>query len=262
MANNIRDIIEWYPFIPPEINNNDAGNFNSLLKLANNILDLKIRITFLASDKIYGMAVNGTDAFDRAELRSIVNRVANIRCYGEIFDNGYRDIEASVLVGRDVSGMPETSYIIMLEYDEFQGSVDIQPACLMFMQEAPKLKFYGRLPVDTTEANTGWSFVGSFNNLNFTQYFNSEVSWVNNTLTWTGQASAGSGVWVYPPYKGMVAYIKHGPIGLRSINGQQSITIQGDEYFKVEAMKRCEYFNTSDTTIDADDIIITITPVL
>lgn len=249
MANNIRDLAEWYPFIPEQFPAGTQAAGNEPPALAAVVLDMRILVALDASDTVYGLAFTGESAVDRIELTSISGSTAVVRCHGQLWEEGHADIDLDVLVGRDMRGKPETSYIVMSEYRSFSGSLDVHPDCLMFMQRAPRLDIWTRHDVNVHEQPVSPGERLPSGDIGLADGNNVGVEWDGSGISWNGVAGAGAGIWLYPPYNGGSYYIMHGSVGMRSVNGMSEVVIEGSPTVSVTAALE-----------DNDDIVLTIRP--
>ena len=267
MANNIRDLAEWYPFIPP------AGDLTERqLEFIRNILDIHIVIEVPATDILYDMAVNGRSPIDRIQL----GYGNTLWCYGEIFtaieSHGYNymQIHPSVIIGRDSELPYYTSYILQeksLEYPGAQGGAgyDIQLRCCDIIQQAPELYMRERTLVQMDEAQAvvqRKELVTSFRNNH-----NVDLSFENNILRWNGAPGAGTGLWETQPYVDAPSnystqehpYKEEGypqlpAAGLRSINGERDIIFSGGPSIDVAVSTEDSASN------EGKDIVVTLIP--
>lgn len=240
MAYNVRDIAEWYPFIPT------AG---AVPDVVYHVLDMRIRLEIPASDDIYKLALAGDEGISRIVLTSISGNVAEVRCEGELFEDGELEISVPVLIGRDASGIPSSSYMIVDSNVSFTGELRIHPECLVIFQETPKLQLYNRMDVDTEETQSGWELAGELVEVDLVDGFNVVVSADSEGLLWTGGAGIGEGVWVVPPYSDWSSYQPFCGTGLRGINGLLEPVITCGNTLEV----------VSELNSD-NDVVITITP--
>ena len=235
MANDIRDLVEWYPFIPtvPE-----------MPAFAASVLDLKVLVELDAS---YAEAA-ATGAFGHIKLMSVdaYTRTAKVRIYSNpdshpLFRNDtYKEID--VMVHRSTETIIRGySYMVVTDLEDYAGDpLEVHPDCIQFRYAAPKLILQDRGPVlsdDTAEDDPVDVPVGDYV---FTDGNNTLVEWRNATVMFTGGSGLGLGIYNDPPYSDVATYAVESNVGLRSINGStDAVSISGSD--------------TIDTDVSLDD---------
>lgn len=138
MADNPRDLAGWYPFMP---------SATLPKEVADKILDVKLIVHLPAQRLVNDRSGGNTNAFN-VRLKSIdyASAVFSVGFAGWLnLDD--RDVEAAVYVGRDSAPPVSGSYVVCEDDVSFSSSDDqfeLNPACVVFQQEASRLVYRGR----------------------------------------------------------------------------------------------------------------------
>ena len=224
MLTNIRDLAEWYPFLPYIAGTPVSGtDMLAMLGIARHVLDMKLSIELPQINLEYHADTPGLYAV----INSISSTVASVDIH---VNDSTRAVEVPVYIGRDT--IPEsTSYVVLdEEIQEVYFTFVLNPACLSITQKASEIKFYDRT-IANTDSGEYCSQQDPVNadELSFTNGHNARVDFLNDALVIDAGAGYGLGIYTDPPYNNVPTYNIEPSIGLRSLQGATEAEIYSED---------------------------------
>jgi hypothetical protein len=203
MSEEIRNLAVSYPFLPGPATPEELKH----------IKDVRIVYTLPAIERT--RATRHTLEFS-AVLAHISESVAlfNVTCVPYDISE---QVAVPVYVGIDTC--PTTnSYVIVSEPVDYNGQHPLHPDCLLFLQEAPKLKV--RTRTNVTKVDEAQTTIENFGDaIKFGNGHNVIVEGNGTKVTFSGGVGSGLGVYTESPYIDDDYDPEAQAEGLRSING-------------------------------------------
>lgn len=209
MADTLRDLVEWYPFLPWDTYVN-----TSIPAVVHAVLDARIIITLDAMDETWQLSEKGGVMFGDVCLMSITEESALVRIY-DIFNHpenrNYIDKVVNVYVGQYAHPNPYSSYIVVDKSINWTGKLVFHPDCVLFLQKSPWLWFTDQ-PISQEITKSMFDWYGVF------PAYNTDCMLDNNSVTFIAASGLGDGLCPVLPERECEGPL-HAPVGLRSING-------------------------------------------
>ena len=230
MADTLRDLAVWYPFLPTEAKIPDA---------VPHILDIKVCITIPAIDvRRLSNIVNGS--LFSVYVSSLSDTNCTVLYQSPIAElNGTLNIP--VHVGRDSRPEFGESYVVVAQPVSYSGDrLQLHPDCLVFMQLSPSITLHDRTHVSVvdsyeTDGNMKSPKLFRFaNSLTLCDGYNVKVSMSDGSAAVVGASGKGLGLYRTPPYIEDGLNYSKTVYGLNTINGiTTDVTISGSTVVSV-----------------------------
>lgn len=225
MAESVRDLAVWYPFMPA------AGTKPGWV---DRILDLRLVVILPEADLDHmDRAAGHNESIVTAQLESFDSSHARIKVLSPVYSEA-QDMTVPIYSGRDA--VPTTASYMVVEEDfsdsDSDCGLEVHPGCLVLLQEAPKLGFMTRNVVSSVDGRVDDSDPSRQTRIDGADYSDSvyyptkldnghnvEVYLAGESIVFNASPGAGLGVYTDPPYTDVHTYSVQPSRGLRSING-------------------------------------------
>jgi len=230
MASDIRDLYEWYPFLPWTI---EATQYNEVLK---HVLDIHLVIELPPGARVIGTGIVPRSSLPSRNVQAF--RAYVTRITGTVADfsirmaDGQEDTiimtDVPVFTDRDAVPLTNQCYVVTDQSISWSsdtgGAVVVHPNALVFLQRIMSLTLMQRVSDDVAwdvDHEEETPCIGcTVPNDAFVDGYNTTVTMSGDTLTFYAGAGVGRGIWKTPPYSNIDEYVPWDFDGLRSINGQ------------------------------------------
>lgn len=224
MADTVRDLSEWWPFLPAK--DTHLHDASSIILDAQLIIDLPADFDpFAGGRESFTVTLTRADTTAPNHKAIFTVTIPGIDPY---------TVEVPVYVGRDATPAPGGNYVVAIDdgwvfyASNYSDRLVLHPDCIIFVQAASSVVFYDRGPVNSDDVPEDAPSAVELEPISFVDGYNVAVSFYSDAVSFIANAGYGLGQFTVPPYTDIDVYIRKPGKGLRSISGHSgNVTIIG-----------------------------------